>query len=1168
MQRFKSSLKSTPIADCLGKNTGMLTLAVLVFLVVAQLAVAQSTTGTLRGQALDPTGAAVAGSQVTVTHEATQVSQTTTTSSAGTYNFPSVLPGNYTVVVEAKGFKKYVKKGVAVSANQENVADARLDLGTASETVEVSAGYAQVETTSAALNNNFDSKDVLNVPVVGGTLYSALNLAILAPNTIAQPGGTTGVGGAIGGTRPRDNNFTIDGVDDNNLGVTGPNSTVIFDAVGEFHLQTNQFSAEYGHSAGGQFELVTKTGGNNYHGSGQLYLQNRNFNSLDNLTKAAILNHTPGLTSMPAYDNNRWGGTFGGPIIKNKFFFFGAYERTFLHGSGSPTNITLPTAAGLSTLQGMAADSSVASILKNFPMAPATTGAITVNGRSIPIGQLTIVSPVLLKQHDAQFNTDYTWGRHQIGTRFLFNQGTQLFPVNDTQASFNQNLLTRNRKIALTDTWGLRNNLINDIRLQYAYFAQFYANPCGSNCPADVTFGDLGNSTIGPADPQFQKQNTYQVVDNLTWVRGKHTLKVGGQYAHFIYPQFFLSRSLGDYQYANMQEFINDAVPSQAGRTLRGAGTGSFVGTQSLMAGFVQDDIKVSSRLTLNFGVRYEYWTNPVGSNTQALNAISNVPGVITFGKPKTDTNNIGPRVGFAYDPTGSGKTAIRGGFGVSYDVKFQNFSSITLPPQLASEMNPASACSLSGPPAWCASWLAANKVPGSGTPFLASGGLPTVLPPTVFTKAGAQALTSSYIDDTVMPKILTWSLGVQREVHRNSTIEVRYLGTRGLELPVQYRRNFISYFDFYGNGAALPMYLSRSSVPATWSASTPTDTQYYNWEFGLNSDPRAQPNQYAQYGFGGIVTADPPKGSSIYHAGSVNFTHRAGRGLSFNTNYTWSHTISDSDNEFHTSALNPRRAQDTNLIAQDRGNSDLDVRHKFALSLTYDLPKTSASNRFTKALLNGYSLGSSVLAQSGQPVTLQTGFVDSNGNLDTAGDRATLNPSGSRNVVGEPFQADLLPVCEGPGGTTYVPVAASGSTFLTGALNGCNASAGPLGFDPAIGYTPVNPNDRYIVTGNAAIPNLGRNSFRSPGFWTFNLAAYKHIYLTESKSLQFGAQAFNILNHPNYALSNGNVFSNGGVTTALATQGYVLPTDPTFLQPKQFGGGIRSMILSMKFVF
>src|SRR6266849_2200181 len=678
---FKKTASTVALIMCLGLS-----------------AFAQRTTGTLRGQVLDPQGAVVVNASVTVVNEDTGVSQVVVTSSAGTWNLPAILPGMYTVKVEAAGFRKFSSKGVAVLVDQDNVADVHLSLGNASEVVEVTAAAAQIETTSSSLNNNFDSNQIANVPVVGGTLYSVLNLSILAPNTTAQPGGAQGVGGSIGGTRPRDINFTVDGVDDNNLGVTGPNSTVIFDAVGEFHLQTNQFSAEYGHSAGGQFELVTRTGSNSYHGSGEWYLQNRNLNSLDNLTMAAILNKTPGLTSMPAYDNNRYGGTFGGPLIKNKLFFFGAYERTFLHGSGSPTNIVLPTAAGLSILQWMAADAAVAGILKNFPAAPVAANSITVNGQSIPIGQLTIVSPVLQKEHDAQFNTDYTWGRHQIGTRFLFNQITQLFPVNDTQALFNQNLLTRNRKIALTDTWALRNNLINDVRLQYAYYAQFFANPCGSTCPADVTFRDLGNSTIGPDDPKFQKQNTYQVVDNISWVKGKHTLKFGGQYAHFIYPQFFLPRSLGDYWYSSVQEFINDQLPSQPGRTLRGAGSGTFLGTQSLFATYVQDDIKVTPRLTLNLGVRYEYWTNPAGAKLQALNAISNVPGVITFGVPKTDANNIGPRVGFAYDPTGSGKTAIRGGFGISYDVKFQNFASITLPPQLASEMNPDSACNLATP--------------------------------------------------------------------------------------------------------------------------------------------------------------------------------------------------------------------------------------------------------------------------------------------------------------------------------------------------------------------------------------------------------------------------------------------------------------------------------------
>src|SRR5204862_7555135 len=167
-----------------------------------------------------------------------------------------------------------------VPADQISRADARLEGGTATEPVEVSSGTAEVQTTTATLANTYNSGDVLNLPNAGGALNgSPLNLAVLAPNVVAQPGGVTGVGGSVGGTRPRDNNFTVDGVDDNNLGVTGNNSTVIPDAVAEFNLTTNQFSAEYGHSAGGQFSLVTKTGTNNWHGSGEWYNQNRDYNS-------------------------------------------------------------------------------------------------------------------------------------------------------------------------------------------------------------------------------------------------------------------------------------------------------------------------------------------------------------------------------------------------------------------------------------------------------------------------------------------------------------------------------------------------------------------------------------------------------------------------------------------------------------------------------------------------------------------------------------------------------------------------------------------------------------------------------------------------------------------------------------------------------------------------
>src|SRR6266850_69650 len=854
-------------------------------LLLSNPASAQRTTGTLRGQVLDPTGAAVPDVPVTITNQETGVSIKVTTTSAGTYAVPSLIPGLYKVSVEAKGFKSFLLRDVNVSANQDNVADAKLDLGVATEIVEVSSGAVEIQTTSSSLNNTFDTRDS-GLPTSAGTLNgSLLNLAVLAPNVVAQPGGVTGIGGSVGGTRPRDNNFTVDGVDDNNLGVTGNNSTVIPDAVAEFNLTTNQFTAEYGHSAGGQFSLVTKTGTNNWHGSGEWYNQNKNYNSLDNLTKNAIAGGT--IPRKPDFDNNRFGGTMGGPIVKNKWFVFGAYEYTTLHGQGVPTPLIQPTAEGLASLESLAVNSTIRDILGNFPVAPTgdlgtvpvTVGATTTD---IPIGNLVIVSPTFQREHDVQFNSDYTWRNHQFGARFLFNQIKFILPVNSTQAQFNQNQLVHNRKIALNDVWTLNSRLVNDLRVQYSYYAQLDLNPCTA-CPPDVTIGDLGFNTIGPGDNSTQKQNSYQIADTFSWSHGKHTFKFGGQYNHFIYPQFFLPRSNGDNWYDSLQEFINDEQSNQLGRTLRNAGTGSFLGTQSAFYGFAQDDYKLSPRLTLNLGLRYEYWTNPLGDSTQALNAISNVPGVVTFGVPKTDKNNIAPRVGFAFDPRGNGKTSIRGGFGIAYDVKFQNFASITLPPQLQSELDPASACTLTPQPTWCASPTHAG--------FLAGGGLPqTYVPPA--TQADARALTTSFIDDTVMPKVLTWSLGVQHQVYRNASIEVRYLGTRGISLPVQFRRNRESAFD--SGIAPLPTFLKASDVPATWSANTPNDNAFNNFSS----------NTYGAFGFAANVTSDPPFGSSVYHAGSVSFTQRSRMGLSFNANYTYSHTLDNSTNEFFTSLL------------------------------------------------------------------------------------------------------------------------------------------------------------------------------------------------------------------------------------------------------------------------
>ncbi|HKW34419.1 MAG TPA: TonB-dependent receptor [Candidatus Acidoferrum sp.] len=1113
----------------------------------------QGTTGTLRGQVLDPAGAVVPNAEVTVTNQETGVSVKVTTTSAGTYALPSLIPGLYKINVEAKGFKSFVKKDVSVIANQDNVADAQVELGAATETIEVTGGAVEVQTTSSSLNNSFDARSV-DLPNGGGTLNgSLLNLAVLAPNVIAQPGGVTGIGGSVGGTRPRDNNFTVDGVDDNNLGVTGNNSTVVPDAVAEFNLTTNQFSAEYGHSAGGQFSLVTKTGTNNWHGSGEWYNQNRNYNSLDNLTKGAILAGT--LPGQPAFDNNRFGGTVGGPIVKNKLFVFGAYEYTYLHGQGAPTAFTAPTSAGLATLQANAADSAISALLNNFPVAPANdAGTVTIHTGGInsattadvPIGNITIFSPVFQREHDAIVNADYTMGRHQFGARFLLNQENFILPVNSTQAIFNQAEPIHNRKIALTDAWTISGTLVNDLRLQYSFFGEQTINPC-STCPQDITINDLlGGVTVGPGDFTSQKQSTYQISDTLSWSRGKHTFKFGGQYNHFIYPQFFLPRSNSDNEYNTADAFINDVLPDNPGRTLRNAGTGSFLGTQSLFAGFAQDDFKFSPRLTLNLGIRYEYWTNPVGSSTQTLNAISNVPGVITFGNPKTDKNNFGPRVGFAYDPTGRGKMSIRGGFGMAYDVKFQNFASITLPPQLQSELDTNSACTLVPQPGWCTT--------PNNAGFLQLGGLPqTYTPPTG--RAGARALTTSYIDDTVMPKILTWSLGVQRELARNTTVEVRYLGTRGISLPVQDRRNHESGFDF--GLAPLPEYFRSQDVPTTVTASAPTRAP---WDAFIKCTPVTPPatpapcnNVYFPFGFTANVTSDPPFGSSIYHAGSVNFTQRARHGLTFNANYTYSHTLDNSTNEFFTSLLNPRRGQDTQQIHEDWGNSDLDVRHKAALSWSYQIPNIKSDSRWAKTLVNGFSIGSVFLAQTGQPVTLQSAS-DANGNGDTAGDRVMFNPFGTSLAGGI---TTLLRVCAPAGG---------GNT-VTGAS--CPAGDSTVGYLATNKATGGDSTARYVNAGLGARTNVARNSFYSPGFSVVNLSVGKEFHFTESKYLRAKVDIFNVLNHPSFGLSNGNVFSTVGTTVATTTPGYVRPNDPNFLAASTlFSGGFRSMTLGLKFVF
>ena len=288
-----------------------------------------------------------------------------------------------------------------------------MELGSLSATVEVEAGADLVKTESSTLEATFSGRVVQDIPIntTGGDVKE---YSVYAPGTTTQQGGVLGSGGSIGGTRPRFNGFSIDGVDDNKIDTNGPTQPVIQESVAEFTLLTNQFTAENGHSAGGQFNIVTKSGTNNWHGAGWGYNRNRNYDAFDNLQKQRGL--------KDRFDYNRAGASAGGPIVHNKFFVYGAYEfQNNGLASSSPT-FSSPTADGLATLTSLAHDSAVSDILSQFPVAATADSTVVVNGQAIPVGTIQSIAPNFANQHDFIVNADLSLGKHQLRGRFLYDR--------------------------------------------------------------------------------------------------------------------------------------------------------------------------------------------------------------------------------------------------------------------------------------------------------------------------------------------------------------------------------------------------------------------------------------------------------------------------------------------------------------------------------------------------------------------------------------------------------------------------------------------------------------------------------------------------------------------------------------------------------------------------
>ena len=1105
---------------------------------------AQRLDGTLRVTVSDTTGASVTDARVTVTNEATKVSVSTNVSSEGTYVLPNLLVGSYSITVEKEGFKKYVVKNVEVNSNQVTDAKAKIEVGDITSIVEVTTGAELVQTDSSQLSSTLGGRVANEVPIntLGG---SVLELAVGLPNTTTQEGGVLGSGGSIGGTRPRFNGFSIDGVDDNRADVNGPITPVIQDSVAEFTLLTNQFSAENGHSAGGQFAITTKSGTNNWHGEAHEYDRNRNYDAPNNQEKDRIKAGTQ--KDKDRFDYNRLGASVGGPIIKNRLFIFGAYEfQNNGLAANSPT-ATLPTAAGLSALTAMAANSKVKDILAQFPVAPSATDAVTVNGTSIPVGQFQSIAPSFTNQHDFIVNADLNLGKHQLRGRVLYDR----FRAPDFNADLPQSqFLGTNafdaRKAIFTDAWSVSSHLVNDFRASYSRnVGPALVIPAGFENFPNVGIDSLGIN-LGPDgnSPQSYTQNVYQLSDAMTYIRGKHTFKWGLEARKWIAPSNFLPRARGEWDYANLQTLVNDLVPDGGNGALRGAGSGVFASNYNAFYWFIQDDLKVTSRLTLNLGLRYEYSGIPRDENLQAGNAIADDPAKgLFFRSPKPDTNNFAPRFGFAYDPTGSGKWAIRGGAGLAFDVTPTNFAQLQLPPQVQSEQNPVVTCALAGAPAWCTSGPVDPKTGKRtmGPGFLAGGGLLQVnVPPT--TQADARAATQGLNLDVTAPKVFTWTLSVQHEIFKDTSVELRYLGTHSVSLPVQKRLNEESAFDF--GFKPLPTFFKASDVPATFPLTSQRRADYVNF---LNNGA-FQP--LAADGFFSTMTTFPPIGQGIYHSGSLDVIHRLVRGLYVRGNYTYAKNIDNSTNELFSSRVNPRRPQDALNIGKERGRSVLDITHKLAITWIYDLPKINSDSRFVKGFLHGWEVSGTYLAQTGQPITALSG-TDSNANGSSAGDRTILNPNGA-GLTGS--------------GVNFICINGAGASSIVTSTGACSGGSANI-----VGYVAQDPTATFIQANLGAKANVGRNTISTPGFNIWNMSVLKGTKIGERINVQFRAEAYNLFNHRNFSI--GLPTNNGAIDQTqnpnpLSTGYPFVTATGLFLNNHQFNGGSRTMQLGLKLIF
>jgi len=1115
----------------------------LPFLAAAPLFAQVTPTGTVSGLVKDPTGLVIATARVTIVNSASNYTRTDVTKDDGAYRFSALPIGVYSVKVEATGFRTETQKDLTLNVGQEAVVNFAMQAGAVQEQVVVQADETRVDTTSSSLGHIVDNQQIVSLPLNGRNF---VDLTLLQTGVTQYQNNQFGTSALFGefysanGAPLRSNMYTLDGAIMGNAQGASASSisgeSLGLDGIAEYKVMTNSFSAEYGLAMGSQTAIVTKGGTNQFHGDVFEYLRNSVLNARNYFDQLYSLPSTVqgGGRRIAPFERNQFGGSIGGPIRKNKTFFFGTYEG-FREVDDDPPNVgetpTIPAACHTPIVGGV---ETVNSACDSALTGTATEKVNPVIQPILALWPLPNVQPGNEFTYESVERTheDYAQGRidHTLSAldtlfgRYTYDNTNETYPK--IFPIFDSGLLEKQQYVTVGENHVFSPRLLNTARFSYSRSHVADNTPSASNpytsqltgpqyscitgqpiCSFNVT--SIANFSDTGARATLLTQNVFSVGDDVFLTKGKHSLKIGLLFNHFDQYVDIDHIQKGMINFSSLQSFLLGKYRNYT--TYAPGYDGLKDELFATVGSYIQDEFRVFPRLILNLGLRYEFATTPNEKNgNQSYFANPPYSDAVTLGPLVGDPTykTYGPRVGFAWDVFGKGKTSLKGGGAILYDLANQGtiygLAGTGLPPYALSYV----------------------VSPTTANPTLV---LPLPIPANTGSLQGLAPMAIQHNYKT--PHIFDVNISVEQQLPGRTVLSVAYAGSRGIDLwqPADEANPFCpTIYKDVPQGCAGITTASPGALPQWLSTTLPRLNPFFS-NFSLFQ----------------------ARGESWYNSLQINATKSLSNRLQFQVAYTWSKLTDDTEGVANsdTTGATTGLVEDPLDPKLDHGIGDFDVRHNLHINAIYQLPNFTQRHILDK-FANGWWAGTIASLQTGVPFSVDQSTDREQSGLATGGggiERVSYVTSANVAALTAAAQAKGYTTC--PAGSvgcyTYNPVPYNRATVYTHSVNQW-----------------FNPN-MFALQPVGTIGDVGRNTLNEPGLISWDLSVNKDTkwgLLGEAGKIQFRAEFFNILNHTNLGVVHvGGLFA-GTVTDTVER--------PNFSGINTTSGFSRQIQFSMKVLF